>query len=321
MKTSLWRAFAGALALSLTAGSAAAQGTWTPTKPVEFVVPYAVGGGADVFARVLTQVMAEEKLVPVPVQVVNQPGGGSAVGVAYVLANRARDPHTLVLANNPLQATPLTVAGAPGLKDLQPLYNFMLDDFIMVVKGDSPWKSAKDLVEAAKKAPPKTIKAGAGGPTGGDAMGQRAFMRATDVEFNQIIFNSGGEVLTAILGGHVDVSVSNPLEYIGHLKSGQLRAIGAFRDTRYPDMPDVPTMKEQGYDAKAVQIWRGIAVPKGIPPEAAAYWVGVMEKLQASPTVKKYLKDNLVAEAPMKGEALTKFLAEQEERFKSFVVK
>lgn len=310
----------GAFALATTSGQAPAQ-TWVPTKPVEFVVPYAVGGGADVFARLLAQVMAEEKIVPVPVQIVNHPGGGSAVGVAYVLANRAGDPHTLVLANNPLQATPLTVEGAPGLKDLQPIYNFMLDDFIMVVRGDAPWKSAKELVEAAKKAPPKTIKAGAGGPTGGDFMGQRAFMRATGIEFNQIIFNSGGEVLTAILGGHVDVSVSNPLEYIGHLKSGKLRAIGVFRDTRYPDMPDVPTMKEQGIDARAVQIWRGIAVPKGVPQEAVDYWVGVMEKLQASPTVKKYLKDNLVAEAPMKGEVLMKFLAEQEERFKSFVEK
>ena len=75
-------------------------------KPIEFVVPYAVGGGADVFARIMAQVMVEEKMVPVPVKVVNQPGGGSAVGVAYVLANRAREPHTLVLANNPLQATP-----------------------------------------------------------------------------------------------------------------------------------------------------------------------------------------------------------------------
>jgi putative tricarboxylic transport membrane protein len=87
-------------AFAFGAGPAAAQG-WVPTKPVEFVVPYAVGGGADVFARIMAQIMVEEKMVPVPVKVVNQPGGGSAVGVAYVLANRAREPHTLVLANNP----------------------------------------------------------------------------------------------------------------------------------------------------------------------------------------------------------------------------
>ena len=139
----------GIVAVFGAAGSVAAQG-WVPNRPVEFVVPYAVGGGADVFARVIAQVMAEEKLVPVAVQVVNQPGGGSAVGVAYVLANRASNPHTLVLANNPLQATPLTVANAPGLKDLQPIYNFMLDDFIMVVRVDSPYKNAKELIEAGR---------------------------------------------------------------------------------------------------------------------------------------------------------------------------
>ena len=150
MRKWLSGAVVGLAALVGATGSATAQSSWAPTKPVEFVVPYAVGGGADVFARIMAQVMVEEKLVPVPVQVVNQPGGGSAVGVAYVLANRNREPHTLVLANNPLQATPLTVPGAPGLKDLQPIYNFMLDDFILVVRADAPWKSAKELVEAAK---------------------------------------------------------------------------------------------------------------------------------------------------------------------------
>ena len=305
-------------AFAFGAGPAAAQG-WVPTKPVEFVVPYAVGGGADVFARIMAQIMVEEKMVPVPVKVVNQPGGGSAVGVAYVLANRAREPHTLVLANNPLQATPLTVPGAPGLKDLQPIYNFMLDDFVLVVRADKPWKTAKEFVAAAKAIPPKTIKAGSGGPTGGDTMGQRAFIRASGVDLNQITFNSGGEVLTALLGGHVDVAVANPIEYTGHLKAGTVRALGAFRDTRYPDMANVPTMKEQGIDAKAVQVWRGVALPKGVPEAAVTYWVGVMDKLAASPAIKKYLKENLLTESSLKGPELIKFLAEQEGRFLSLL--
>jgi putative tricarboxylic transport membrane protein len=320
MLKAAWKTIATLAAVIAGAGSALAQSAWQPTRNIEFVVPYAVGGGADVFARIMAQVMVEEKMVPVPVQVVNHPGGGSAVGIAYVVANRAANPHTLVLVNNPTLATPLTVPNAPGLKNLQPLYNFMIDDFLVLVRADAPWKSATELVEAAKKAP-GSIKAGAGGPTGGEATNQEAFSRAAGIQLNRITFNSGGEVLTALLGGHVELAVGNPIEYMGHLKSGAVRAIGALRNERYPELPDVPTLKEMGINAEPLQIWRGVAVPKGIPKEALAYWEGVMDKVAASSSIKKYLKENLAVERPMKGQEFATFLEDQEKRYREFLGK
>ncbi len=308
--TAAGAAVVGVCAVSF--GPAHAQEAWQPTEPVEFVVPYGVGGGADVFARIMAQVMTEEDLVPVPVQVVNHPGGGSAVGLAYVLSNRTGNPHTLALVNNPTQVNPMVVDGAPGLKDVQPIYNFMLDDFIMVVRDEAPWQSAADLAAAAKEMPPQSISVGLGGPVGGDVMGSRAFTDTVGIEFNEITFNGGGEVLTALLGGHVDVAVANPIEYLGQIDAGAVRAIGTFRSERYPDLPDVPTMSEQGIDARAVQIWRGVAVPQDIPEEAVAYWVGIMDQVAASPAVQDYLKANMATEASMKGEELLTFLAEQE---------
>jgi len=247
---------AAALAFAAHSGFAAAQ-DWKPTKDVEFVIPFAVGGGADIMARVIHKVMTEEKLVPVPIALVNKPGGGGAVGVGYMSASRKADPHTLVLVNGTTQITPILTPEAKTLTEVQPVMNVMLDDFVFFVKADSPWKTAADFVKDAKAKPPKTYNFSTGGTT--DVMAVTILGKTTGTELNMINFNSGGEALTALLGGHVHATLGNPLEFMGHLKSGAVRAIGVFRDDRFALLPDVPTMKEQGINAPNFQMWRGDA--------------------------------------------------------------
>ncbi|HEX2724305.1 MAG TPA: tripartite tricarboxylate transporter substrate-binding protein, partial [Beijerinckiaceae bacterium] len=138
---------------------------------------------------------------------------------------------------------------------------------------------------------------------------------------NMISFNRGGEALTALLGGHVHAAVGNPLEFMGHLKSGAVRAIGVFRDSRFAEMPDVPTMKEQGINAPNFQMWRGVAVPKGAPENAARYWEGVLQKVVASPQYKAYIRENVASEAPIPGQAFEKFLAEQDRLYRDLLGK
>jgi putative tricarboxylic transport membrane protein len=309
---------ASALSLGL-AGNAFAQGSWAPTEDVEFVIPFAVGGGADLMARVVGKVIEEEKLVPVPVTMVNQPGGGGAVGVGYVAASRAADPHTLVLINGSTQITPIMNPEAKTLTEIRPIMNLMLDDFVFFVKGDARWKTIGDFVAEAKEKPEKTLSFAAGGTT--DQMAVTIFSKVVGKEMNTVSFNSGGEALTALLGGHVDAVISNPLEMMGHLKSGGLRALGVFRDTRFTDLPDVPTMKESGLDVPNFQMWRGVGMPKGVPDEAAAYWQGVMEKVAASPILKTYLKDNVASEAPIAGKDFEDFLAKQETLYRDLLGK
>jgi putative tricarboxylic transport membrane protein len=320
MSHTTWgRAFAVlAFALaSFTGSSASAQ--WKLTRDVEFVVPFAVGGGADIMARVIHKVITEEKLVPVPVALVNKPGGGSAVGIGYVTGSRRADPHTIVLVNGTVQITPLLNPQVRTLSEVQPIMNVMLDDFVFFVKADSPWKNLEDFVKDAKSKPAKTYAFSTGGTT--DVMAITVLGKSTGTELNTINFNSGGEALTALLGGHVHGTLGNPLEFMGHLNQKAVRAIGVFRDNRFTMLPDVPTVKEQGVNAPNFQMWRGVAMPKGVPADAAKYWEDVIQKVVATNTFKTYLKDNAASEAPIAGAAFETFLANQEKLYRDLLGK
>jgi putative tricarboxylic transport membrane protein len=296
-----------------------AQAGWVPTREVEFVIPFAVGGGADLLARVIHKIITDEKLVPVPVTLNNRPGGGGAVGLGYVASRKAADPHTIILVNGTTQITPILNPAARTLTEIRPSMNVMLDDFLLFVKGDAPWKDAKEFVAAAKARPPKSIAFATGGTT--DVMAITVFTKATGVEFNTLNFNSGGEALTQLLGGHVQACMGNPLEFMGHLQSKAVKALGVFRDSRFSALPDVPTMKEQGIEAPNFQMWRGLATPRGTPDAPALYWEGVFAKVVASPAFAAYIKENIATAAPVPGDAFAKFLQDQEKLYRDLLGK
>jgi putative tricarboxylic transport membrane protein len=304
-------AFALVAALPLSGAKAA---DWKPSSDVEFVIPYGLGGGADLLARVIIKVMTEEKLVPVNVTAVNKPGGGASVGVAYVLSTKNANPNTLVLFNPQTQITPLTVKDARGWRDLTPLTSLMLDDYLIFAGKDSPYKSAADLVKDAKTKPSKTVSIGSAGTA--DDMAIAVFEAAAGIKLNVVRFNSGGEQLTALLGGHINLAAGNPLEFMGYLNSGQVHALGVFRPTRFTDLPNVPTMKEQGIDVVPFQMWRGVAMPKGVSADALAYWQGVMQKVAASKAFTDYIKQNVATLYVVSGPEFTKFLDAQEALYK-----
>jgi putative tricarboxylic transport membrane protein len=312
----------GAACMPLAAAAAwpaLGQSEWKPTKDVEFVIPFAVGGGADLLARIMHKIMVEEKLVPTPVVLNNRPGGGGAAGIGYVSASRRADPHTIILVNGTTQITPILNPSAKTLSEVRPVMNVMLDDFVLFVRGDSLWKTAPDFVADAKTKPSKAVAFATGGTT--DVMAIAVFSKATGVDYNVVNFNSGGEALTQLLGGHVQACLGNPLEFMGHLQSKAVRALGVFRDTRFEVLPDVPTMKEQGIATPPFQMWRGVAMPKGAPDDAAKYWEGIVAKVAASPTFKTYLKDNAGSEALIPGDAFVKFLEGQEKLYRELLGK
>ena len=304
------------LATLLVAGTPA-HAQWKPTRDVEFVIPYGLGGGADLLARVLIKIITEEKLTPVNLVAVNRPGGGSAVGVGQVVATKNGDPHTLVLINPQTQITPLQVAEAKGWRDLTPVFNFMLDDYLLLVRKQSPYKDAADLVAQAKTKPPRSVSVGSAGTA--DDMSIAVFQAASGVQLNTVRFNSGGEALTALLGGHVDLASGNPLEFMSHLQTGNVRGLGVFRPTRFDALNTSATMKEQGIDVKPFQMWRGVAMPKGVPAEAVAYWAGVMRKAGESKTFDEYIKNNVAQLHLVGGADLTTFLETQEQLYKEML--
>jgi putative tricarboxylic transport membrane protein len=268
-------------------------------------------------ARVIQKIITDERMVPVAVNPVNRPGGGGAVGIAYVAASRRTDPHTLVLINGTTQITPIMVPNVRTLSEVRPIANVMLDDFLLFVRADSPHQTAAAFAAAARSAPPRSVNFSTGGTT--DQMAITVFGRAIGAELNMVNFNSGGEALTALLGGHVQASIGNPLEFTGHLSSGAVRAIGVFRDTRFNDLPNVPTMKEQGINAENFQMWRGVAVPRQVPDAAAEYWTGIMQRVVATEAWKKYLRDNVASEATMVGADFINFLSAQERLYRGLL--
>src|SRR5688572_31714989 len=197
------------------ASAVSAQG-WKPTKDVEFVIPFGLGGGSDLMARIVHKIIVEEKLVPVPIALVNKGGGGGAVGIGYVAASRNADPHTLILINGSTQITPILNPQAKTLTEVTPVMNLMLDDFLLFVRADAPWKTAADFVKDAKGKPAKSVAFSTGGTT--DVMAVAVLSKSTGVQYNTVSFDSGGEALTALLGGHVQASMGNPLEFMGQLQ-------------------------------------------------------------------------------------------------------
>jgi putative tricarboxylic transport membrane protein len=297
---------------------ASAQG-WKPTKDVEFVIPFGLGGGADLMARVIHKIIVEEKLVPVPIALVNKPGGGGAAGIGYVSASRKGDPHTLILINGSTQITPILNPQAKTLTEVKPVTNLMLDDFLLFVRAEAPWKTAADFVKDAKSKPAKSVAFATGGTT--DVMAVAVLSKSTGVQYNTVSFNSGGEALTALLGGHVQASMGNPLEFMGQMQGGKIRALGVVRDKRFPGLKDVPTFQEQGIKTPNFQMWRGIAIPKGAPDAAAAYWAGVMTKVNNSKQMQKYYADNVAQGATIPGKKFDAFLANQEKLYRELLGK
>jgi putative tricarboxylic transport membrane protein len=270
-------------------------------------------------ARVIHKIIVEEKLVPVSIALVNKPGGGGAAGIGYVAASRKADPHTLILINGSTQITPILNPQAKTLTEVKPVTNMMLDDFLLFVRADAPWKTAADFVKDAKSKPAKSVAFSTGGTT--DVMAVSVLSKSTGVQYNTVGFNSGGEALTALLGGHVQASMGNPLEFMGQLQGGKVRALGVVRDKRFPGLKDVPTFQEQGIKTPNFQMWRGIAIPKDAPDAAATYWAGVMAKVNASKTMQKYYADNVAQAATIPGKKFDAFLANQEKLYRGLLGK
>jgi putative tricarboxylic transport membrane protein len=313
----LRRVAALAAAALMMAAVGPVRADWQPSEDVEFVIPYGLGGGADLLARTLIKIMVEEKLVPVNINAVNKPGGGASVGVAYVAATKRGNPNTLVLINPQTQITPMREPNALGWRALTPLANVMLDDYLIFVRKDSPYGDAADMVKGAKAKDERSISIGSAGTA--DDMAIAVFEAGTGIKLNTVRFNSGGEILTALLGGHVDLGAGNPLEYMGHLSSGDIRALGVYRPTRFPDLPEVPTLKEQGIQVTPFQMWRGVAMPADAPAEAVEYWSGVMEKVGTSKQFNDYIKANVATTHVLVGNDFEKFLENQEVLYRNML--
>ena len=277
-----------------------------PNKSIEVVVHTGPGGGSDLFARAIAELLQKEKLVSQRLQVVNKSGGGSAVAMSY-LAEKKGETHTIGFFTGVWVTNPLTTAEASvTLKDLTPVARMVLEPAVIVVKTDSPYKNMKDFIEAAKKSPNQLRQSG-GSVTSRDNLVRLLIQKATGTQWTFISFPSGGERLSNLLGGHVQMMVIEPQEAGEQIRAGNLRVIASLTEKRLASLPDVPTIKEQGIDVPLIPQARGVVASPAVPREVVQYWEGVFDRFVKTATWKQYVEQNQFEDGYLKGPALSKF--------------
>jgi putative tricarboxylic transport membrane protein len=265
----------------------AQAGEFRPSKPIQMIAAAAPGGGSDVMARTIAQIVASEKLSPQPMVVQNIPGGGSAIGTTQVSRMKG-DTHTL-LVFNPASVAGLLVAGkgAATVRDLTMIAQLALDEQFIVVKSDSRFKSVADIVAEARK---KENALSIAGADQADRVCSRLFEKAAGIKMRFAQFNSGGEAITALLGGHVDMIWANPPEFVSQYEAKMVTPLVVAQERRIQQFKDVPSFRENNLDV-VFKFYRGVVAPPGLPPEVVAYYESMMKSLNDS----KAWKDNYLA--------------------------
>jgi putative tricarboxylic transport membrane protein len=241
-------------------------------------------------------------------QVVNKPGGGSTSASAYVVSKKG-DPHVIACFTNIWLIDPLVQEAATNkLTDMSPVARLVVEPALVVVKADSPVKSLADFIKAAKEKP-GALKWSGGSIMSRENVVRHLLMTATGARWAFISFPSGGERLAALLGGHVDMMVVDPSEAHEQIRAGKLRAIAQVSDKRLPGFPEVPTIKEAGFDIPNVPQMRGIVGAPGMSADAVAFYEDLFQKVSKTAAWQKFLTDSQLDGEFVKTAELKPFLA------------
>ena len=309
-----------ASALFMPAQHAAAQGGWEPTKPIQFIIPAGSGGGADQMARFIQGVVAKHNLAKQPIIAVNKGGGAGAEGFLEV-KNSAGNPHTIIITLSNLFTTPLATGVPFNWKEMTPVAMLALDQFVLWVPADAPYKTAKEYIEAVKEGPDKSFKMGGTGSKQEDQIITVALEKLTaPKKFTYIPFGGGGAVAVQLVGKHINSSVNNPIEAVSQWKAGALRALCIFDDqrsiykTKVTDTmawSDIPTCKESGVDVD-YQMLRGIFMPPGVKQEHIDYYVDLFKRVMATEDWKQFMEQGAFNQTFMTGDQFKQWLEKAE---------
>jgi putative tricarboxylic transport membrane protein len=278
-----------------------------PSKTVEVVVPFAPGGGTDNLMRMITGIIDENKWSPVPFNVNNRVGGSGTVGYMYLIGKKG-DSHVVA------GATPMIVSGKlqgrlPGnhRDAISVLMIVAIDELMLSVRSESPFKTIEDFVNAAR-AKPGQLTVGGTGTHNEDHIFSHLFEQAANIKFKYVPFNSGGEVTAALMGGHIDAGIMNPNEISAQVEAGKAKNLAVAARKRMTDAPDVPTFAEKGHKFYWEQM-RGVVGPANMAPEAVAWWQDTLKKVtQTKKWQEEYVKRKLLTPTAWVGEEANKYL-------------
>ena len=297
-----------------------AQPAWKPERTVEIVVVSAAGGGNDKTGRTMQRIWQDARWIENAV-VVNKVGGGGAVAYAYANQN-AGDAHRIVIARTGLLSNRILGLSPLNYTDLTPLALVSNEAMSLVVRADSPLKSVKDLVERWK-ADPQSVSISLGSTRGSPTHYVLALIaRASGVDprrLKVLTFGGASDSVTNLLGGHIDMASAAPGNVVQHHKAGTLRIIGIATAKRSAMLPDVPTLKEQGFDVVQGS-WTAIMGPKGISAAQVAYWEDILERTANHPQWKHYLESDSVEWTFMKSQPTRDFLRQDYDAVRGLLI-
>lgn len=284
-----------------------------PSKPILFITHSGPGGGMDTMLRRITDVMAKEKLVSLQMRVENIQGGSGAKAMTTVV-KRKGDDHVLAGMTSVWVAAPLISPDIKvSYKDMTPIALLGLDPNLLVVRADSPFKTMKELLDFAKANPNKVKQAGAS-VTSTPNFDRLAIAETTGAMWDYVAFPSGGEAITAVLGGHVNLVIGQPADMGGHLKAGALRPLASFSDSRLAGYPNVPTLREAGVAARVSRgTVRGIVAPPDIPVSSVQYWEDVLRKLTKTQGYQQFSSEIELSPKFLASKEFKQFLDEESE--------
>ena len=247
---------------------AIAQGVF-PTRTITMIVPFPPGGLADLVARPVAEAMSRELGQPVVIE--NKAGAGGGIGMGFAAKSKA-DGYTVLLALSSLTVIPEAdglLGRAPlfALADLRPIARFTADPTVLAVRAESPWKTAKEFIDDAAKRP-SAINYGSSGNYGTMHVPMEILAQAAGVKLTHIPFTGAAPAVVALLGGQIDAVSSGPATVLQHVKAGKLRVLAHWGNTRLAAMPEVPSLKEAGWNAEYAQ-WSGLFIPSGTPEPIA----------------------------------------------------
>ena len=310
---------AAALGISIAPGSAFA---WEPTANVEFIIPAGTGGGADQMARMIQGIVQKHGLMDQSMVVINRGGGAGAEGFMDVVQDQGNE-HKIIITLSNLFTTPLATGVPFSYEDMTPVAMLALDNFVLWVNADTEYQTATDYIEAVKAGGANTFQMGGTGSKSEDNIITVAIEKATGAKFTYVPFDGGGDVAVAVVGGHVNSSVNNPIEQVSHWQGGATRPLCVFAAERLQvegDVAwgDIPTCEEAGIPMQ-YQMLRGIFMPAGVDQEVVDYYVDLFQKVRETPEWKEFMQNGAFTQTFMSGDEYAAWVAEAGELHKNLM--
>jgi tripartite-type tricarboxylate transporter receptor subunit TctC len=313
-------AAATALAAAILCAAAPAHADWQPTRTIELVVAAGPGGGTDQLARLMQSVITKYKLAPVATVVLNKGGGNGAEGFLDTKLAKG-DPHKLIVGTNNAYLLPLVAKLGYQWSELTPVAAVAQDDFILWTPADAPYRTAKELLDAAK-ADPSAFKIGGSQSKDVDQTLTLLINKTYGTKIVYIPFKSGSEAATQLAGKHIAANLNNPSENISQWRAGQVKPLCVFSKTRMSYTTKVadkawsaiPTCKEQGLAIDEYRFPRTVFMPGGVSADQLKFYVNLLKRITQTPEFAEYVERNALAPTFLEGAALAAYIKADESR-------